>query len=60
MADKYCKHCEDDRSWRLTLYTRRSENVFFLLPALAVGVDMDGRYFLEVAWLCWAVGIGDA
>jgi len=42
------------------MYARTNARVFFLLPAIAVGADIDGRYFLEVAWLCWAVGIGDA
>lgn len=39
------------------MYVRHNPNVMFLLPTAAVGVDTDGRYFLEVAWLCWAVGI---
>lgn len=44
-------------SWRAAVYVRHNPNVMFLLPTAAVGVDTDGRYFLEVAWLCWAVGI---
>lgn len=40
-------------------YIRKSDDTLFLLPAIAVG--MDGRRpFLEIAWLCWAVGVGDA
>lgn len=42
------------------MYARTNTKVFFLLPAVAVGTDIDGRYFLEVAWFCWVVGIGDA
>lgn len=42
------------------MYTRKSENVFFLWPALACGFDVDGRVFMEIAWLCWAAGLGDA
>ncbi len=40
------------------MYVRRSENTYFLLPAIAIGVDSEDRIFLEVAWLSWAVGIG--
>lgn len=39
------------------MYGRYNPNVMFLLPAVAVGVDKDGRFFLEAAWLCWAAGI---
>jgi hypothetical protein len=39
------------------MYGRFNPNVLFLIPAIAVGVDVDGRVFLEVAWLCWAAGI---
>lgn len=42
------------------MYTRHNPNVAFLWPALAIGVDADGRNFMEIAWLWWAVGIGDA
>ena len=41
------------------IYFRLSERTVFLLPAIAVGLDVDGRPFFEVAWLNWAVGIGD-
>lgn len=40
------------------MYARHNPNVCFILPALAIGVDVDGRYFMEVAWLCWAAGLG--
>lgn len=40
-------------------YTRTNARVFFLLPAVAVGVDVDGRYFAEIAWGCWSLGFGD-
>jgi hypothetical protein len=39
------------------VYGRYNPNVMFLLPTAAIGVDTDGRYFFEVAWLCWAVGV---
>ena len=42
------------------IYARINARTFFLLPAIAVGTDEDGRPFLEFAWLCWAFGIGDA
>lgn len=41
------------------MYIRKSERVFFLLPTVAVGVDMDGLFFFEVAWFVWAIGVGD-
>ena len=40
------------------IYTRTSESTLFLLPAIAVGMS-DGLPFIELAWLCWAIGIGD-
>lgn len=42
------------------IYTRTSERVCFIAPSIAIGVDVDGRWFLEAAWLWFAVGIGDA
>lgn len=39
-------------------YTRCNQNVCFLLPTAAVGTDVDGRYFFEVAWLFFVVGLG--
>jgi len=39
-------------------YIRTGENVLFLLPTAAVGVDVDGLFFFEIAWLCWAIGVG--
>lgn len=40
-------------------YFRTSSNTLFLLPCLAVGTDTDdGRPFIELAWLSWAVGVG--
>jgi hypothetical protein len=41
------------------IYTRTSTRTLFLLPAIAIGVEEDGKPFLEVAWLWWAVGVGD-
>lgn len=42
------------------IYTRSNNNVCFLLPTAAVGVDLDGRYFMEFGFLFWVIGIGDA
>lgn len=39
------------------MYLRHNPNVIFIFPAAALGVDVDGRYFFEVAWLFWAVGV---
>lgn len=41
------------------MYTRVNSKVFFLLPTVAVGIDLDGRYFIEAAWLNFVVGFGD-
>jgi hypothetical protein len=40
------------------MYFRHNPNVCFLLPAIACGIDLDQRPFIEVAWLFWAVGLG--
>ena len=41
------------------IYTRTNKNTLFLLPCIAVGVDVETDLpFLEVAWLCWAIGVG--
>lgn len=40
-------------------YGRFNPNVCFILPAIAVGIDVDGLFFMEMAWLCWAVGVGN-
>ncbi len=41
------------------IYTRTNRYTLFLLPCVAVGTDIeDGRPFFEIAWLCWAVGVG--
>lgn len=42
------------------IYTRQNQNVFFLLPSAAVGVDVDGTYFVEIAWFNFAIGFGAA
>lgn len=39
-------------------YTRKSHHTLFVIPTLAIGTDEDGLPFLEIAWLCWAVGLG--
>lgn len=40
------------------IYTRTSDYTLFLLPAIAIGMS-DGLPFIELAWLCWAIGIGE-
>lgn len=40
------------------MYTRNATRTFFLLPTMAVGVDEAGYCFVELAWLCWAIGFG--
>jgi len=40
------------------LYHRISDNVFFILPTVAVGIDADGQYFFEIAWFNVAIGLG--
>lgn len=40
------------------VYVRNSSSVFFILPTLAVGVDIDGAYFMEFGWLNFAIGLG--
>lgn len=37
---------------------RVNQRVFFVFPALAVGIDEDGAVFMEAAWFNLAVGIG--
>jgi hypothetical protein len=54
-ATDFAKTCKT--FWRAAVYGRYNPNVMFLLPTAAIGVDTDGRYFFEVAWLCWAVGV---
>ena len=40
------------------IYTRISRVVLFVWPALAIGIDINGLVFMELAWLNFAVGIG--
>lgn len=40
------------------MYVRTNNLVFFLLPALAVDIDTDDRYFIEIAWFNIAIGFG--
>jgi hypothetical protein len=41
------------------IYVSHNPHVFFLWPALAFGVDLDDRPFMEVALMFWAIGIGN-
>lgn len=41
------------------MYYRVNTRVFFLMPTIAVGIDMDGRYFVEAAWFCFVLGFGE-
>ena len=41
------------------VYGRNNPNVCFLLPTMAIGVDVDGRYFFEIAMLFWVIGVGE-
>ena len=43
------------------IYTRVSDFVFFLIPAIAFGHDEnEGRYFfLEIAWMNYALGFSN-
>lgn len=40
------------------LYHRINDKVFFLIPTMAVGTDLDGRFFVEIAWLNISIGFG--
>ena len=47
------------------IYFRQSDRVCFLLPTAAVGMptaavglDIDGRYFVEISWLNFSIGFG--
>lgn len=42
----------------MIFYTRSNRSVCFLWPSLAIGLDVDGRPFMEVGFLTWAVGLG--
>lgn len=42
------------------IYARENRAVCFLLPTAAVGVDIDGSYFVEIAWLFFVIGFGYA
>ena len=39
-------------------YFRQNSRVCFLLPTAACGIDLDGRYFFEVAFLFFVIGVG--
>lgn len=41
------------------MYLRTNMDVFFMWPSLALGVDIDGQPFIEMAFAFWAIGIGD-
>jgi hypothetical protein len=40
------------------MYTRINRRVFFLTPAVAVGIDEFDYFFIEIAWLNIAIGFG--
>lgn len=40
------------------MYFRKNYKVFFIFPALAVGIDENECFFLEVAWFNYAAGLG--
>lgn len=41
------------------MYTRTNSNTFFLLPTIAVGVDIVTQQpFIEIAWFNFAIGFG--
>lgn len=42
----------------MAFYFRVNDRTFFLVPTIAVGVDVDGRFFMEAAWFNIAVGVG--
>lgn len=44
----------------MKFYRRVNNNVCFLLPTVACGWDVDGRFFFEFGWLFFVAGIGDA
>ncbi len=39
-------------------YTRQNNRVFFVIPTMAIGIDEDDWWFIEVAWLWFVVGFG--
>ena len=39
------------------MYTRQNYRVFFLLPTLAFGYDVDDAIFVELAWMFFVVGV---
>jgi hypothetical protein len=41
------------------MYARINKRVIFLLPCVAIGIDADDRPFFEIAFLNFAIGIGD-
>jgi hypothetical protein len=41
-------------------YMRRNKRVCFLLPLIAIGIDVDDRVFFEFGFLTFVIGIGDA
>ena len=44
------------------IYTRVNDYVLFILPTVAIGVDYnEGKHwFLEIAWLNYVLGFGEA
>jgi hypothetical protein len=40
------------------IYARENSKVFFILPTLAIGYDLDETFFIELGWLNYVVGYG--
>lgn len=41
------------------IYIRQNYRVCFLTPTVACGIDGDGVYFFEVAFLFFVIGLGE-
>lgn len=43
----------------IALYLRFNYEVCFVWPTLAYGKNSDKKWFVELAWIFWAIGLGD-
>lgn len=41
----------------MKLYARENLRIFFLVPILALGVDDECGWFIELGWLSFVVGL---